>query len=690
MRQNDEEKLAEVLHGKRPALVARFILAGATIGFLVGLYEATLLFFTPRLPMLLQPDVDYIIWFLAPLIGLLFFGLLGAALGLAAAGGDGTNPWRSPIGAALGLGAAGAYVVLVPEVLHEWTGDQLAARNLVMPLIWFALVFVYALFTFRVWKRRAGRFFHAEAPQLPCGLMRALLAITAVCVSGLVFYLVGRPNRLASVHATSAQPAPNPNIVLIILDTVRADHLSAYGYPRPTTPNLEQLARHGALFEDAVAPSSWTLASAASMFTGLLPHQHGANWSVPLDAGIRTLAETLESHGYETAGFNANPAYGLAGWGVARGFEVYEDESSSLRHNLASTLVGRAVVQPLYQHLVRHNGFDRRNAREINRDIFGWFGHRSSRPFFLCINYFDAHYPYLAPPPYDRRFGQLSEALMRRAVNFEYRGHVPKPHAEEQASLVAGYDNCLAFVDDQIGKLLQVLSGSRQWSNTIVIVTADHGEALGEHGAHGHGVNLYREVLHVPLIFFGPGIPAGRRITDTARIREIFPTVLGLALGSPAALRRYSLYRFWNADFKPEPFDEEAVSELISVISLTTSEWHYLHFAGGRLELYHFPTDPQEQVNLAESPQYQRTLQFLEGRLHEHLRRSPQPRRGPEYLLALTRPSLSSLGRTAAREGSQSNLIPADPWLDSSRASSSLPGRPLPGDDDLIKSLPYH
>ncbi len=665
---------------KRRGLVARFALAGATLGMLVGFYEAALLYFVPRIPGHLQTDVRYVIWFLAPLGTLVFFGLLGSILGWAATWTRLPSPLAPAILAAVGMGLVGAYAACSHVLLHVWITDLLTAGDLVTATLWFALLFVGTLFALRLGWDRVGRFFGGEAHSDIRIWTKAVILATVVLVSGVVFYAAGGFVVRFSTQASELRAAGRPNIILITLDTTRADHLSIYGYARPTTPHIDSLARQGLVFEDTLSSTSWTLPAHASIFTGLLPHQHGAGWAVPLDTSALTLAEILNSRGYQTAGFTANFGYGPAGWGMGQGFSVYDDDSFSVRHNFIQTLLGGLIVQPLYQNLVAYDRFDRRSAQQINRDVFRWFERRSTVPFFVFINYYDAHAPYLAPPPYDRRFGQISENLKRNPIS-AMGERVPKTLSrDEEASLIAGYDNCLAYLDEQVGKLLEFLSSTPDWSKTIVIITSDHGEGFGEHNAYGHGWNLYRETLQVPLIFYGPGIPRGRRIRQIARIREIFTTVLDLTLGDSVPLRRSSMRRFWAPDFKPEPVDDVAVSELTPdyrepdrpiLISLMTSEWHFIHDSRGNAELYHRPTDPLENENLSRSPRYQPTAQALEERLEEYVRRSRRPWSWSEYLLALDRP-----GHPFLREA-----VSSPTWM---------PRRPASLDEELVKSLPYH
>lgn len=686
----------------RGGIPARFALAGATAGVVTGFLEAVPLYTTPRFLGLLHPDISYVIWFLSPLINALFYGLVGLVLGWAAAAGPGKGAWVSALLAAAGLGVAGVHAAVGLGLIHG-TGQGLL-HNLARPAPWlyFAAGVVGTILTLRLLWSRAAPFLDVRVSFSLALPVAALLATITILGCGLVFYVL-HPFLVSAPTRTDSSPqTPGPNFVLITLDTVRADHLSAYGYSRPTTPHLERLARQGVLFENAISPSPWTLPSHASIFTELLPHQHGANDSVALDPGFRTLATILHSRGYETAGFSANWAYGLAGWGMGEGFDIYEDDSFTVRHNLLASVLGRSLAGPLYRRFIHPDRLDRRDAREINGDVFRWFRRRSKQPFFLFINYYDAHVPYLPPAPYDRRFGRIPQRML---PNLRSRESLPEPlPQDEHAALIAGYDNCLAFLDEQVGKLVEFLSRSSEASRTIVIITSDHGEAFGEHGSYGHGWDVYREVLHVPLIILGPGIPAGYRVPRVAQIREIFPTVLELVLGPVQPFNRLSLRRFWTPSFKPEPFDELAVSEVSAdihtpnsagAVSLMTSEWHYLQNSRGSAELYHWPTDRQEKNNLTASREYDGLVQALQERLRQYVGRSLQPWAGQEYLQALDRPGRPFVQEVQSHQGPSRSLPAAELAVGTCQAQfipapSIKRRRPGPADEDLLRTLPYH
>ncbi|MGH9360231.1 MAG: sulfatase, partial [Terriglobia bacterium] len=689
----------------RRALVWRFTLAGATAGFLAGVAEAALLAFVPRATGLLRPDVHYVIGFIAPLVDLLTGALLGLILGsLAVLPRRRAPAWLAAL-AAVGLGIIIAYVAWM---LNWFTNAIPPERNaVVFPLVCFAVA-AAACFCLIFFSGRRRRRFFSGTQTLPaarwaiaCGI------IVAVLSGGIVFYSVHRPPYYAPVQALDAPGASNgqrsPNIALIVLDTVRADHLSCYGYSRPTTPNLDRLAARGVRFENAIAPSSWTLPSLAAIFTGLLPHQSGADWGSAIGRGPWTLAKILQSKGYETAGFNANPFYGLAGWRLDEGFDTYVDESYSVRHNLAVTFVGQSALHALYNRLVRYNQFDHRTAADVNRDVVRWEKHRDrTRPFFLFINYMDAHRPYLPPSPYDRRFGKMSGSLLATVSASLKDGHPPRPYsAKEQNELIGGYDNGLAYLDDQLGRLIGFLRQQPGGDQTIFIVTADHGEGFGEHGTYDHGWNLYNEVLRVPLIIAGPGIPQGVVIPRQASIRRLFSTVLDLALGLPGPIKQTSLRQYWESQSKPVNSMAEAVSELAvfsprkplaASLSLMTPHWHLIENEGGELQLYDEQRDPQEQHNLAGEPDTRGTLAALQESLESRIAYSTLPWRDVRYLDPLNRMGATFVEQITAN---QMHLIPEEPAAGGAQAffSHQPPAQllqPSPRDQDLLRTLPYH
>jgi len=672
---------------------------GAAIGLLIGLWEARLLYFVPSIRAFIVVDATYVIWFLAPVVDMLLFGVVGAILGCFAVIGTAPSPRRSVILAAVLIACAGAHIGWAAHFVHSESVDpEIYSRfkDLLFPLIRFGIVLAAALLIAHLFRVRLVRLFSPEKQWPVRRLGTALVVLLALLAGGVIFYAMA-PLHSSRASADAARAQDRPNVVLITMDTVRADHLSAYGYDRNTTPNLDRLAARGVLFENAIAATSWTLPSLASIFTGLLPHQSGANSFRVMNSGWATIGSVLGEHGYQTAGFNANIFYGQSGWGLGHGFGLYDDDPTSVRYNLARTLLGTAVIQPLYQRFGSYDAFFRRDAGELNADVFRWLRRPSHSPFYLYINYFDAHSPYAAPASYHRRFGKMPEAVLRRwgfAVNLHPRAPVP---ASVRAGLMDGYDDSLAYIDAQIGKLVQVLEAMPSWKNTIVIVTADHGEAFGEHGAFQHGCDLHQEEIHVPLIVCGAGIPAGRRIAPAVPIRDLFSTVLDLALGSSVPMHPTSLARFWQTEPSPEEV-APVLSELSASraqgsageISLTTSQWHYILKLNGEQDLYDWATDPGEKHNLSSLAGNQKTLATLHAQVQEIEANSYEPWLGREYLFALGASPASLPSQPVPAEASGPHPERVGAAQSYFRPSISLGQEgPKKSEKELLNSLPY-
>jgi arylsulfatase A-like enzyme len=294
---------------------------------------------------------------------------------------------------------------------------------------------------------------------------------------------------VTTLGGASAPPPPRPNVLLITLDTTRADYLSSYGFPYPTTPNLDALARRGVRFSDATTQIPLTGPSHATIMTGLYPHQHGAiRNGVPLLENVPTLAERFKDAGYRTAAF-------LSGWtlrsnlsGLARGFDVYDDKMED-RYRLVNGQRFAHQVTPLAQDWLRSAG---------------------GGPFFLWVHYFDPHSPYLKK---DKSIAAMAKNGGGGLTSLPQRNR--------------NYASELHHADSWIGKLLETLEETGRAENTMVVVVADHGEALGEHGYVGHGRRVHEEILRVPFILSWPGrLPAGRTVDVPVGMLDVAPTVL--------------------------------------------------------------------------------------------------------------------------------------------------------------------
>jgi arylsulfatase A-like enzyme len=294
-----------------------------------------------------------------------------------------------------------------------------------------------------------------------------------------------------------------PNVVVVTIDTLRADHTSAYGYDRPTTPNLQALAAEGTLFRSAYAVTATTLPSHATLFTSLYPSEHGVlKNGIPLRESFTTLAEILRAHRWQTAAFVSSfPVHGQ--FGLQQGFDVYDDDFRGADATVARSeqaWEGHQVAGP----------FDRR-AEDTTKRAIDWLRTRDpARPFLLWVHLFDPHAPYDPPQSFRSRFLRSPEASVR----------------ERDVDL---YDAEVAYADRELGRLLHAVDRASPRERTLTLVTSDHGEGLWDHGWRGHGVYLYEEAVRVPLVVRWPGrIPEGRKLDGPVGLVDVLPTLLTL------------------------------------------------------------------------------------------------------------------------------------------------------------------
>ena len=443
-----------------------------------------------------------------------------------------------------------------------------------------------------------------------------LLALALVLGTGSVLWAGWRESRM--VRDLPPAPANAPNVLLITLDTVRADHLSIYGYSRATTPNIDRLAKEGVLFESAFANSSWTLPAHASLLTGRLPHEHQANWKTPVNASHRTLAEAFAERGYRTAAFSANTSYVSPEWGLGKGFARFEVYGASLLDDVTRTALGMKMAKVILPLLGDWDIPGRKRAGQVNGDFLRWLDTVRGRPFFAFLNYMEAHDPYLTEPAHMTKFSQ--HVTQGDVINFQFQPNQFRRKesltAGEIAAEINSYDGCLAYLDHHLGALLATLQDRGLKENTLVIITSDHGEAFGNHDLFGHGNSLYLETLHVPLVFYWPGnIPQGRRLTPLAGLNQVPATVSDL-LGWQAAehFPGESLARYWSGEIaKARP--RAVVSELgrndkgpatypstkRDLQSLIADQWHLILSSDGATQLFAWRSDPRESEDLAQT-----------------------------------------------------------------------------------------
>ncbi len=332
------------------------------------------------------------------------------------------------------------------------------------------------------------------------------------------------------------------NVVLISLDSTRADYLSCYGYSSPTgeatSPRIDGLALHGVRFDQAVSTSSWTLPAHHALFSGLPDLLHGATGNaIGVSPDRIVLARRLRDAGYQTAGFFSGP-YLHEMFGFAEGFDQYEDASGLTTSNPRSPSSSVDPTNPTDPGGVDLEVASHRviSARQVSNCALRFLESRDcERPFFLFLHYFDVHYDYIpADDSYARRFRSIDlqtslpgDALIRDFIS-NPAVHAGMP-ANDLQYIKCSYAGEIHWVDEQVGRLLDELDRSGLSSNTVVILVADHGDEFFEHGEKGHRKNLYDSTLRIPLILRAPGfLPAGKVIQKRASIVDVAPTILDL------------------------------------------------------------------------------------------------------------------------------------------------------------------
>lgn len=621
--------------GTRPAtdlagrnLAARFLsiysqvaptalLLGLAFGIVEGLLDLALRF-VPGFSIRTTADILLI----APIFNLLLFLLIGAVLSVPFVV-IATRPSLALIAGVLS-GVVWFGWFLVVGQLH-----QIAALLLSLGI------------AFEIGRRLRGRERAVQAR-----LSGALMILAALALGlGLIGTQWDSWREHEAVSHLPPAPQNAPNVLLIALDALRADHVSAYGYKRTTTPNLDQLAHQGVLFENAFANSSWTLPSHASLFTGRLPHEHKADWSNSLDGTYPTLAETLAARGYLTAAFAANVAYVVPETGLARGFAHFQVYGNSLAEDANRTVYGRKLALNLLPRLGYYDLPGRKSAARVNEEFLNWLNQNEGRPFFAFLNYFDVHDPYLTSTPYAHKFSdQVADGSV---INYQFQSQAfrrkPVVTPQESQMEMDAYDGALAYLDTQAGVLLSELARRGLEKNTLVIATSDHGESFGNHDLYGHGNSLYLESLHVPLIFYWQGrIPSGRQVDRIVSLHQIPATILDLIGDTPSVLPGVSLAKMWSNDAGRDTSSDVVVAELSpgrfkdgpanypvasgALKSLISSEWQFIESDSGGVELYAWRADRDEVHNLAETAAGQALVQGLKLQLQELVPASSTPR----------------------------------------------------------------
>jgi len=443
-------------------------------------------------------------------------------------------------------------------------------------------------------------------------------------------------SRVAERRAMSALPAPPadaPNVLVLMLDTQRADHLSLYGYGRLTSPRLDSFARQAVRYDNAHSSSSWTLPSHASLFTGepLSRHRAGVMRRPFLDGRFPTLAERLRDAGWATGGFVSNTFWAGRHTGLARGFIHYEDYYGNLADALARTTLGRRLAYEVLPRFGLDDMPGRKWGPELNRDLLRWVDGLGGKPFFAFVNYFEVHSPLKPPAPFAGRFRTGPGQDGRGEIELGAIGaSVELPPPERLAELVDLYDESILALDDALGELFAQLAGRGLLERTVIIITSDHGESWGEHGMIYHGHSLYWDQTHVPLVVRWPGARHGGTVVRSpVGIDQVPATVagaLGLAgagfPGVPLPLADDSAAQVRTELARRSAVPSNWPASRGSVAALVEGPWHYVEEESGGAELFDITADPGEQLNLASDSAHAGLAARLRGELQRALRGS--------------------------------------------------------------------
>ncbi len=474
------------------------------------------------------------------------------------------------------------------------------------------------------------------------------------------------------VEGQAGRLGGKPNIVMVTVDTLRADHLSAYGHSRETSPHLERLADQGVLFEAAFSTMGTTLPAHLSIMTGLYPHQHGyvANHGA-MSGGFqsgesrRAIAEILASDGYTTAAFVSGPTVSKV-TGLDAGFQHWDQHEFDKLQSLSST--------------------SRHSSVTTDRAV-AWLEAGPEEPFFLWVHYWDPHEPNIPPAPYGGQFPKGSieeqliedrkirpEVLLERFDDEELArlfhpdwgregGDIELPPIDHDAvvDLLNRYDSDVYATDVALGRLMDCLEEQGLFDDSILVFTSDHGQALGQHDWLEHG-RIQSENVHVPLVIHFPGevIQQPLRVEDVVSVVDILPTIMA-RLGTDSArelLTQASGEDIFSGEYlRRFAFSQRSVRERDWELGedtdglkfgLTTSRWKYYHRPDGADELYDLSTDSGELIDVAaEHPEVMETLERHVLAILSRRPFTPEARQGPESEeLKRFRETLGKIGYT--------------------------------------------
>ncbi|HWP93815.1 MAG TPA: sulfatase [Thermodesulfobacteriota bacterium] len=545
------------------------LVLGISIGVILGFYEAWVYasngFFLPVLNLLehnINKSIPIVFIFTS--VYLIAFLNLHSVLG---------NVRRACLlSSAIALTAVFIFLFYYADQIIFTGGlSKLIQSLLIWGAVFIALWFLVSILFFFWTKRRV-----LEAPVVNIRGLSLLI--------GIVLLL-----NLSTLLTHRLYPNDSPNVMILLIDCLRADHLSLYGYNRKTTPNIDELSKDAVVFTQAISQSTWTQTSMASLFTSLYPYQHGvdkieeANGSIVsgvLNEQETTLAEVLFQNGFLTMAWTKGNHMKSA-TGFAQGFVKYDDNLGLIE--------------------------------EVNKEFTEWLSLAGSNSnFFAYLHYNDLHDPYRPKPPYDTMYGIYSDVYS--GIDFSntsgFRKKILQGITKKDVDqLMAYYDGLLTYIDHRIGVLLDELKMAGLYDDTIIIVTADHGDGFMEHGYLGHSKAPYEELIRVPLIIKFPNSQYGGEVVKSqVRLIDVMPTILdylGIRVGH--SLAGFSLLSFLSADGKKDgeiDFPGYAYSERGDTLAIRTEKFKYIYFQSEKgEEFYDLVTDPHERDNIIASKQ---------------------------------------------------------------------------------------
>ncbi|MFH1039270.1 MAG: sulfatase [PVC group bacterium] len=490
------------------------------------------------------------------------------------------------------------------------------------PLV-FLLLFLFR--KFRKLKTSFSRFSHLQNKSADKFITTVCFVLIAVSASVTTFGFFWENREPAVTYEPlKSNSKQDINVILIVIDALRADHLGCYGYEKETSPHLDALAGRGVLFKNCYTQSTWTKPSVASLLTSLYPSRHGTTLHAQeLPGELITIAEIVRDKGYITYGLVMNPNLKKI-FNFDQGFDFFDDHL--MGDKLYYGVLRQLGQKPPYFLRIFKNRFNthvRDNALLANTNIIPWLKKYNNQNFFVYIHYMDPHAPFTPPPPYNEMF--------------------PYVKGDKDSRTISRYDGEIRFVDVQINTLIGELKSLKIYDKTLIIITSDHGQAFGEHGDYGHGKTIYQDQLKVPLLIKCPGnFYGGRVVEGPVRSIDIVPTILDvLDISSDVPWEGVSVLPLIKNEKTKKScgniyIEENLDDTFILGGVIKNNEWKYILTEKselrdvekeGREELYNLTQDPEELNNLAHLESD--VLETMRDFLVSFKNRSPYPAPNP-------------------------------------------------------------